>query len=87
MILVDPLQKYPHHMIKAGARKHGVRWCHLVSDSSFEELHTFAEKLGLKRAWFQGDHYDLTPGKRRLAVNYGAIEVRAIELVGKMVKI
>ena len=46
---------------------------------SLEELHAFAAKLGLKRAWFQDDprlpHYDLSPGRRRAAVALGAFEV------------
>ncbi|HEY3482236.1 MAG TPA: DUF4031 domain-containing protein [Streptomyces sp.] len=29
-----------------------ARWSHLIADSR-EELHAFAERLGLKRAWFQ----------------------------------
>lgn len=29
-----------------------ARWSHLTADSR-EELHAFAEQLGLKRAWFQ----------------------------------
>lgn len=33
---------------------------HLVSDKSHRELHAFAKKIGLKREWFQDDHYDLT---------------------------
>lgn len=32
---------------------------HLVSDVSFEELHAFAASVGLKRIWFQRDHYDI----------------------------
>ena len=41
-------------------------WCHMATDGSFEELHAFAARLGLRRAWFQRDHYDLPPqGARR----------------------
>jgi hypothetical protein len=44
-----------------------------------EELHRFAARLGLKRAWFQGQgavpHYDLTAGIRARAVRLGAVEV------------
>lgn len=29
-----------------------ARWSHLIADSK-EELHEFAHRLGLKRAWFQ----------------------------------
>ena len=32
------------------------RWCHLVSDTSLEELHAFAEANGIPRRGFQGDH-------------------------------
>ncbi len=37
----------------------GQRWSHLVSDVSYEELHRFADALGIPRRAFQGDHYDL----------------------------
>ena len=30
----------------------GKHWSHLQADTA-EELHAFAQKLGLKRAWFQ----------------------------------
>lgn len=43
-----------------------------------EELHEFAAKMGLKRAWFQNHkwpHYDLHPARRVVAVRLGAIEV------------
>ena len=66
----------------AQARKFGNRWCHLTTDGPIEELHQFAERIGLKRAWFQDHvqrylkHYDLTPSKRRLAIQHGAIEVQ-----------
>ena len=81
MILVDPLKDYPHAVIQAGARKHGVSWCHLVSDTSLAELHTFARSIGLRRSWCQGDHYDLTPKLRQRAVQRGAVEVSLRELI------
>lgn len=52
--------------------------CHLLADTN-EELHEFAARLGLERAWFHasasGPHYDLTKGKRALAVRLGAVEI------------
>ena len=52
--------------------------CHLWADS-LDELHAFAAKLQLRRAWFQNrqdfPHYDLTSNKRALAVRNGAIEM------------
>jgi Protein of unknown function (DUF4031) len=58
------------------------RWSHLMTDGAdTEELHQFAEKLGLRRSWFQPgdrpwlDHYDVTEGKRREAIEKGAKSV------------
>ena len=54
-VFVDPLREYPH--VPFAVR----RWCHMVCDGGFEELHAFAAQLGMPRARFQGDHYDLPP--------------------------
>jgi hypothetical protein len=58
--------------------------CHMFGDGPFEELHTFAEQIGLKREWFQDSHprptlwhYDLNTTKRRLAIQRGAIPITA----------
>lgn len=51
--------------------------CHMFADD-LEELHNMAEKIGLKRGWFQDGrlpHYDLTPNKRKQAIQHGANEV------------
>lgn len=52
--------------------------CHMWTDSEdLEELHKFAELIGLKRSWFQDKrlkHYDLVESKRKLAVANGAVE-------------
>lgn len=83
-VYVDQLFTWPiEHTAPAAralARRTGGRWCHLTADT-VEELHAFAAKLGLKRAWFQDKegrpHYDLTPGKRWQALRLGAIEGNA----------
>lgn len=62
-------------------RRNGHRWCHMITDGPDDELHEFAQKIGLKRGWFQGDHYDLVPSKRTLAVKLGAIEVEGRRIV------
>lgn len=55
--------------------------CHLISDAppgDNTELHEFAARLGMKRAWFQTDgdpHYDLTASRRAMAVRLGAVEL------------
>lgn len=70
--------------------------CHLVADT-LQELHAFAARLGLKRAWFQDfrrgaepgqllgvQHYDLTEGKRAAAVAMGAVEIDRVRMVELM---
>jgi hypothetical protein len=37
----------------------GRRWSHLVSDLSYDEVHEFAERAGIPRRGFHGDHYDV----------------------------
>jgi hypothetical protein len=50
----------------------------MFSDS-LDELHVFASRIGLRRAWFQNHaklpHYDLTERRRKAAVALGANEV------------
>jgi predicted kinase len=77
-ILVDELREYP------GAGLPFSSWCHMAVDGSFEELHAFAARLGLRRAWFQRDHYDLPPHGRAAAVALGAQEVSTGELLLRM---
>lgn len=57
-----------------------IQSCHMFTDSlNLEDLHRFAEQIGLRRDWFQphrvAPHYDLTPSRRANAVALGAIEV------------
>jgi predicted kinase len=77
-ILVDELREYP------GVTLPFDRWCHMATDGSFDELHAFAARLGLRRAWFQRDHYDLPPHGRAAAVALGAEEVTTGELLHRM---
>lgn len=56
-------------------------WCHMVSDTSIEELKAFAHQLGVPSKGFQGDHVDLPDHMRELAIAQGAREVTSRELV------
>ena len=57
-------------------------WCHMFADT-VEELHEFANRIGMKREWFQEDskipHYDLTKSRRNIAMRNGAIEISTKE--------
>ena len=62
----------------------GKLWGHLVSDSSLEELHEFAQRIGKRRIGFQGDHYDIDAEEHALAVREGAQCVDSRELVRRL---
>lgn len=62
----------------------GRRWCHLVSDSSLDELHRFAAAAGIPERAFQGDHYDIPEEHRDALVVAGAVEVGSRELVRRL---
>jgi len=56
-------------------------WCHMISDTSLDELKTFAADLGVPAKGFQGDHVDLPEQMREVAIAKGAREVSSRELV------
>jgi hypothetical protein len=63
--------------------------CHLIADD-IDELHNFAEIIGLNRSWFQDKnvpHYDLTANKRAEVIKAGAIPLSVKDFVLKMRKI
>ena len=63
---------------------HERLWCHMVSDTSLEELHAFAAALGVPERGFEGDHYDIPEGHRDAVIAAGAIEVSSRELVNAL---
>ena len=56
-----------------------------MSDESYDELHVFAERLGIPRRAFQGDHYDLPEDYRTRAIELGATPVPSRELVRRLI--
>jgi Protein of unknown function (DUF4031) len=60
---------------------HGRVWSHLISDVSYDELHAFAERLGVPARGFERDHYDLPSHRYADAVAAGAVEVSSREVV------
>ena len=63
---------------------HDGRFAHLVSDSSYEELHAFAHDLGLPSRAFHLDHYDLPDIWWDRAVASGAVPVDPRVLVRRL---
>lgn len=59
----------------------GALWAHLISDTSYEELHRFVAEIGMPRKAFQRDHYDLPAPLRIEAIRLGAIAVSRHELI------
>lgn len=58
---------------------------HLATDGPIEELHEFAQGMGLRREWFQNKplhpHYDVFGVKVGQAYSHGAFPVSGKELV------
>lgn len=67
-VYVDDMHLYP-------AGQFGrMKMSHMIADTE-AELHAMADKIGVARRWYQGDHYDIALSKRALAVQYGAVEI------------
>lgn len=70
-VYVDEIVEYGHGptCLRKGSS-------HMWADT-LEELHSMADAIGMKRAWFQAggtiDHYDVTPARRAKALELGAI--------------
>ncbi len=85
-IYVDDERIYPDHMVKGTARRWGKTWSHMWTDGDEEELHLMAEKLGLKRSYYQDQHpelchYDIIPAKRKRAILLGAQQTSVAEYI------
>jgi len=74
MILIDP----------PNAPGHGRLWSHLVSDTSYDELHAFAAALGIPARGFDRDHYDVPAERYADVVAAGATPVSSRELVRRL---
>lgn len=62
----------------------GRLWSHLASDTSIEELHAFADRIGLPRRAFERDHYDVISDRFESVVAAGAVVVSSREIVGRL---
>jgi Protein of unknown function (DUF4031) len=74
VILVDP-PTWPGH---------GRLWSHLISDLSYDELHAFADAVGIPARGFERDHYDLPAEMYQRVVAAGAVVVSSREVVRRL---
>ena len=74
MILIDP----------PNAPGHGRLWSHLASDTSYDELHAFARRLGIPERGFDRDHYDVPSERYDDVVAAGAVPVSSRELITRL---
>jgi hypothetical protein len=65
---------------------HGRLWSHLVSDSSRQELHDFAARLGIPERAFDLDHYDIPQERYADVVAAGATPVEGRELIRRLIR-
>jgi muramoyltetrapeptide carboxypeptidase len=63
---------------------HGRLWSHLASDTSYAELHRFAQSLGIPQRGFDRDHYDIPAERYDAVVAAGAVPVSSRELIARL---
>ena len=66
-----------------------MKMCHMIADTP-EELHSMAQRIGMRREWFQPrsfPHYDVAKGRRVEAIRLGAIECDRRTFVGHLRRI
>jgi hypothetical protein len=64
-VYVDDMFKVPMGEFQTASGR-VYKMSHMIADTE-EEMHAMADKIGVKRGWYQGDHYDVTMTKRKLA--------------------
>jgi muramoyltetrapeptide carboxypeptidase len=74
VILIDP-PSWPAH---------GRLWSHLVSDTSYDELHAFARRHGIPARGFDRDHYDVPAERYADLVAAGARPVGSRDVVSAL---
>jgi Protein of unknown function (DUF4031) len=63
---------------------HGTLWSHLISDTSFDELHAFAAANGIPRRACEGDHYDVPEERYAGLLAAGARPADGRDIVRKL---
>jgi hypothetical protein len=75
-VYIDDMYRYPLGQFGR------MKMSHMFAEQD-EELHLMADKIGVSRRWYQGDHYDVSMTKRDLAIQNGAVPV-TLNIAAKM---
>ena len=67
-VYIDDMYRY------AFGEFRGMQMSHMIADDD-AELHDMAARIGMKREWFQGDHYDVPLPRRERALEIGAVAI------------
>ena len=67
-VYIDDMYRYAFGAFR------GMQMSHMIADDE-AELHAMAAHIGMKREWFQGDHYDVPLPRRELAIASGAVAI------------
>lgn len=63
---------------------HGRLFSHVVSDHDYDELHAVADRAGIPRRAFDGDHYDVASERYADLVRAGARETSGADLLRRL---
>jgi muramoyltetrapeptide carboxypeptidase len=63
---------------------HGRFWSHMISDTSYAELHAFAATVGIPPRAFERDHYDVIAERYEAVVAAGAHRATSREIVAML---
>lgn len=63
---------------------HGRLWSHLISDTSYVELHELAWAVGIPAQGFEGDHYDIPQERYAALVAAGAAPTTGTDLARRL---
>lgn len=72
-VYVDDMFKYPMGEFRR------MKMSHMMADTD-EEMHAVADRIGLARRRFQGDHYDVSISLRAQAIRHGAAPITLREM-------
>jgi 8-oxo-dGTP pyrophosphatase MutT (NUDIX family) len=65
--------------------RHGTVFAHLISDTSLDELHAFAVRVGLHPRSFEGDHYDVPQERYAAVLAAGATSTTGADVVRRLI--